>query len=449
MTGAPPTNSAAPYPTEPTPPYPAPRPYPSTQHTATPTPAGQPRPPHPEPADSLPLTPAPPPDGAPRLPRRRGIELALVLFAIGIAGYGYCAVSLGTDGSLPHGATRYGAGLAALALLAHLAVRLAAPYADPLLLPIAVLLNGLGLVLDLPPRPGHPRGPRRARATGVVGPGRRAVHRRRAATLRDHRTLQRYAYVSVADRAGAMLVPVFFPAVNGARIWIRLAGFSIQPGEFAKVLLAVFFAAYLAANRRRARVHRTQALAAAASRPGGCSARSSRSGSRASGCSSWSGTSARRWSSSASSSSCCTWRPAAAAGSRSGCCSRALGAWAVGALEPHVHSRVEDWLHPFASDRRGARPGPARAVAVRVRLGRTAGHRTRAGALGAHRLRREVRLHPGHRRRGAGPGRTVPRSCCCTGCWWPAATGPGWRCGTRSGSCWRWGWRRSWRSRCS
>ncbi|MHC3430316.1 FtsW/RodA/SpoVE family cell cycle protein, partial [Streptomyces sp. DT18] len=48
-------------------------------------------------------------------------------------------------------------------------------------------------------------------------------------------------------------VPIFFPAVNGARIWLRFGVFSLQPGEFAKVLLAVFFASYLAAYREALR----------------------------------------------------------------------------------------------------------------------------------------------------------------------------------------------------
>ncbi|MFD6548729.1 FtsW/RodA/SpoVE family cell cycle protein, partial [Streptomyces sp. NPDC058398] len=88
--------------------------------------------------------PAPP---AERLPRRRGIELALIVLAVLLCVYGYCAVGLAKHGTVPPGAAGYGAGLGVLALLAHVAVRLRAPYADPLLLPIAVLLNGLGLVL--------------------------------------------------------------------------------------------------------------------------------------------------------------------------------------------------------------------------------------------------------------------------------------------------------------
>ena len=37
--------------------------------------------------------------------------------------------------------------------------------------------------------------------------------------------------------------------VNGAKVWILLGGFSIQPGEFAKLALAVFFAGYLVVKR--------------------------------------------------------------------------------------------------------------------------------------------------------------------------------------------------------
>ncbi|TGZ13130.1 cell division protein FtsW [Streptomyces sp. S816] len=183
-----------------------------------------------------------------RLPRRRGIELALIVLAVTLSVYGYCAVGLARAGRVPPGALAYGAGLGVLALLAHLAVRLRAPYADPLPLPIGVLLNGLGLVLiyrlDLE-TPGDRAAPAQLvwSALGV------ALFIVVVLALRDHRLLQRYSYVCVVAALVLLLLPILFPAVNGARIWIRIAGFSIQPGEFAKVLLAVFFAAYLAANR--------------------------------------------------------------------------------------------------------------------------------------------------------------------------------------------------------
>ncbi|MFE9446783.1 FtsW/RodA/SpoVE family cell cycle protein [Streptomyces sp. NPDC006739] len=189
-------------------------------------------------------TPAP----AVRLPRRRGIELALIVLAVLLSVYGYCAVGLARRGTVPPGAAGYGAGLSVLALVTHLAVRLRAPYADPLLLPIGVLLNGLGLVLiyrlDLETPADHAAPAQLVWSTLGV-----ALFIGVVLYLRDHRVLQRYAYVCVVAALGLLLLPILFPAVNGARIWVRLAGFSIQPSEFAKVLLAVFFAAYLAANR--------------------------------------------------------------------------------------------------------------------------------------------------------------------------------------------------------
>ncbi len=189
---------------------------------------------------------APPPEL--RLPRRRGVELSLLIGAVLISVYGYAAVGLAHDGAVPPDVAGYGAGLGTLALLAHVAVRFRAPYADPLLLPIAVLLNGLGLVLIYRLDLETPRD--QAAPTQLIwstlGVALFAVV---VVLLRDHRVLARYAYLSVATALALMIVPIFFPAVNGAKIWIRIGGLSFQPGEFAKILLAVFFAAYLAANR--------------------------------------------------------------------------------------------------------------------------------------------------------------------------------------------------------
>ncbi|MCL2586572.1 MAG: FtsW/RodA/SpoVE family cell cycle protein, partial [Streptosporangiales bacterium] len=91
--------------------------------------------------------PTAPPPPAPQRSRRRGVELSLIVAAVLVSMYGYAEVGLARNGAVPPGTLGYGAGLAGLALLAHLAVRTCAAYADPLLLPIAVLLNGIGLVL--------------------------------------------------------------------------------------------------------------------------------------------------------------------------------------------------------------------------------------------------------------------------------------------------------------
>jgi len=293
-------------------------------------------------------------DAAVRLPRRRGIELALLVVAVLLCVSGYCAVGLAKSGSVPPGAVGYGAGLGVLALSAHLAVRLRAPYADPLLLPIGVLLNGIGLVLifrlDL-----ETPGDRAAPAQLVWSTLGVTLFAFVVLALRDHRVLKRYAYVSVAAALALLTLPVLFPAVNGARIWIRIAGFSIQPGEFAKVLLAVFFAAYLADNRT--------ALAYAGRRiwfmqfPTG----------RVLGpiVAIWLisvgvlilerdlGTSLLFFGLFVVMLYVATGRTGWIA---VGLLLAAFGAAAVSALEPHVHSRVEDWLHPFASIDAGLGP---------------------------------------------------------------------------------------------
>ncbi|MFJ5263938.1 FtsW/RodA/SpoVE family cell cycle protein [Streptomyces sp. NPDC088387] len=293
-----------------------------------------------------------------RLPRRRGIELALIVLAVLLSVYGYCAVGLARTGSVPPGAAGYGAGLGALALLAHLTVRRRASYADPLLLPIGVLLNGLGLVLiyrldlDTP-------GDRAAPAQLVWSTLGVAFFIVVVMVLRDHRFLQRYAYVCVAAALALLTLPIFFPAVNGARIWIRIAGFSIQPGEFAKVLLAVFFAAYLSANRSALaytgrQVWRFKWLQLPTGRALGPVVAI------------WLlsvgvlvlerdlGTSLLFFGLFVVMLYVATGRTGWIA---VGLTLAALGAVAVGRLEPHVAARIQDWLHPFASIEAGQGPG--------------------------------------------------------------------------------------------
>ena len=78
---------------------------------------------------------------------RRGVELILLVLAIAIVLLAYASTSIATTGTLPPTLLAYGAGLAVLAGAVHVTLRLRAQYADPVLLPIATLLNGLGVVM--------------------------------------------------------------------------------------------------------------------------------------------------------------------------------------------------------------------------------------------------------------------------------------------------------------
>jgi cell division protein FtsW (lipid II flippase) len=183
-------------------------------------------------------------------PNRRNTELALLVFAVAIPVFAYANVGLAKNGSVPAGLLGYGLGLGLLAGIAHLLVRRFAPYSDPLMLPIATLLNGMGLVLiwrlDQEPVLGSAMAPKQL-MWSTVGV---ALFVCVLVFLKDHRILQRYTYISMFVALVLLVLPVFFPAVYGARIWITLPGIgSLQPAEFAKIIITVFFAGYLMVKR--------------------------------------------------------------------------------------------------------------------------------------------------------------------------------------------------------
>jgi cell division protein FtsW (lipid II flippase) len=196
-----------------------------------------------------------------RFPTRRNAELVLLVFAVAVVVAAEAAVEAARDGHFSSRLITYAAVPIGIGLITHLVIRRVAPYADPLLLPIAVLLNGLGLVmihrLDL----GLALQAKDAGDTYSAAAPTQVLWTAIGVALfvaliliiRDHRTLQRYAYTLALVGLVFLLLPTVLPArfseVNGARIWIRLAGFSIQPGEFAKILLTLFAAAYLVSKR--------------------------------------------------------------------------------------------------------------------------------------------------------------------------------------------------------
>lgn len=197
--------------------------------------------------------------GAIEAPSRRNTELAMLAFAVIIPVLAYLNVGLAVNDEVPSGMIGYGLGIGLLAGVGHLVVRKFAPYADPLLLPLATLLNGLGLVLiwrlDQSPRliaraerqfgGFTPDAPKQLlySAIGI------ALFVAVLLLLKDHRILQRYTYISMAVALVLLILPVFFPAVNGAKIWVSIGPFNVQPGEFAKIIIAIFFSGYLMVKR--------------------------------------------------------------------------------------------------------------------------------------------------------------------------------------------------------
>ncbi|ANH92457.1 MULTISPECIES: FtsW/RodA/SpoVE family cell cycle protein [unclassified Streptomyces] len=195
--------------------------------------------------------------GAIGAPSRRNTELALLVFAVAIPVFAYANVGLAINNEIPAGLLSYGLGLGLMAGVAHLVVRKFAPYADPLLLPLATLLNGLGLVIIW--RLDQSKLLQYIKAAGDKAPTQLLYTAMGIALfavvlifLKDHRVLQRYTYISMVGALVLLLLPLvpgLALPVYGAKIWIHVGGFSIQPGEFAKIVLAFFFAGYLMVKR--------------------------------------------------------------------------------------------------------------------------------------------------------------------------------------------------------
>jgi cell division protein FtsW (lipid II flippase) len=187
--------------------------------------------------------------------RRRGAELFLLVLALAVGIGAYAAVGIGVEGEVPADIIGYGGWLAALIIVAHVTVRLVAPYADPVLLPVVAALNGLGLAiihrLDLAyEAAGRSHGFAQQQLIWMtLGVG---LFVATLVLLRDHRVLQRFTYTSGLAAIVLLLLPML-PGlgreINGARIWIHVGPFSFQPGEVAKVLLVVAFAGYLVLHR--------------------------------------------------------------------------------------------------------------------------------------------------------------------------------------------------------
>ncbi len=221
---------------------------------------------------TAPAIPAPPPMNQgnrgtfarpSRSGNRRNAELGLLAFAMVLVGAYAAASEAGLAGRVTAGFLGPVFALGALFLVAHLVIRWLAPYADPVLLPAVALINGFGVVflrrLDIAAVKSH--GSNGIPVFGGTG-GRQLLWSLLAiggalvvlVIVRDHRSLSRYAYTLGLAGIVLVMIPAILPArfssINGAKLWIKFGSFfAIQPGEFAKVLLLVYFAYYLVRKR--------------------------------------------------------------------------------------------------------------------------------------------------------------------------------------------------------
>ena len=178
--------------------------------------------------------------------RRRNTELTLIIMAGLITGAAYTIAALGTNAEIPPGIGVFVGILLGLLLCAHIVVRLVARGADGTLLPLAALLHGIGFVMitRLDDRLAG------LQATwSLIGIG---VFIATLLIVQRTNDLANRKWLFFVGGAFLLLLPMV-PGVgqtfNGARIWVSIGPVNFQPGEFAKIALAIFFASYLAERR--------------------------------------------------------------------------------------------------------------------------------------------------------------------------------------------------------
>jgi cell division protein FtsW (lipid II flippase) len=187
--------------------------------------------------------------------RLRNIELGLLVIACGICAGAMILVQLGAIGSIQPGILWSGSSILVLALILHIVLRVVAREADPFVLPVGLTLNGLGIAeiyrIDIPSwttkTPTH-AGERQILWTIAALVIAIVV----ILAIRNYRILARYRYIAMFVSIVFLLLPLV-PGLGreglNARVWVDLGPLSFQPGEIAKITLAIFFAGYLVQAR--------------------------------------------------------------------------------------------------------------------------------------------------------------------------------------------------------
>ncbi len=189
------------------------------------------------------------------VPRSRNFEAVLLFWVAGIHAFALSQIQLAVNQVMSWDMLLYWAPPTVSAWILHYVLRKYALNADGLLLPLAFLLNGLGIAmiyrLDLAEitRGGTDLFAERQVWLSCFAMLIAAVVVR---LIPNPLTLRRFPYLAGAGAVILLMLPaapVIGRTVNGATLWVGIGELSFQPGEIAKILLAIFFAGYLVSRK--------------------------------------------------------------------------------------------------------------------------------------------------------------------------------------------------------
>lgn len=175
---------------------------------------------------------------------RRTTELLLLIAAAFPVTLLYAMYVVTTGAALSFQTLAVPLGLFAAFAAAHIGVRIFAPGADPAILPIVFTLSGIGITFVTRLQPDASLGQVIFLFLGV------ALMVGTLAVVKNLEVVKRYKYVLGIAGIILLVLPMFIGTeIYGSKLWIKIGSFQFQPGEFAKVLIVLFLAGYLAENR--------------------------------------------------------------------------------------------------------------------------------------------------------------------------------------------------------
>ena len=175
---------------------------------------------------------------------RRTTELLLLIAAAFPVTLLYAMYVVTTGAALSFQTLAVPLGLFAAFAAAHIGVRIFAPGADPAILPVVFTLSGIGITFVTRLQPDASLGQVIFLFLGV------ALMVGTLAVVKNLEVIKSYKYVLGVAGIILLVLPMFIGTeIYGSKLWIKIGGFQFQPGEFAKVLIVLFLAGYLAENR--------------------------------------------------------------------------------------------------------------------------------------------------------------------------------------------------------